>query len=388
LSYLNWNMKIKKEIIALGDIEIGGGTLTDDFIGDKALSQLIDRQTRKKHPVDLILNGDTFDFLKCPFVHDGRITYPRYVTPEISASKLELMYQAHSRVFAALRKFVCKKQNNLYFIIGNHDYDLVYGSVQRNLRKMLHCKENVHVRFNYHQHQVYAEHGHQYDLLNKINYKLMFLKYKGKTILNLPWATLGLIGKYMHIKEEHPFIERIQPRPTLFSRNRQIARTITRSTMKYFFLSIFYYPIRYFFDPTYSFPKKLFWNVFRRIRNLRWEPESVADVFKLKSKHTIEKNKILLFGHIHDLFVEQKEKYILLHSGCWRDEYQLDSKSDKLTPKTKYYVKIEIVEGQDPLWQVLPYPIKRSTFRFTSIMKDEMKYIRKAAQEEGYQLRF
>ena len=52
-----------KEIVILGDIEIGGGNLTDDFISDNAFYELVNSYCSKKNPVDLVLNGDTFDFL-------------------------------------------------------------------------------------------------------------------------------------------------------------------------------------------------------------------------------------------------------------------------------------------------------------------------------------
>ena len=65
-------MKPDREIIVIGDIEMGAGTLTDDFISDKYLVKLINSLTRKKHPVDFVLNGDTFDFLKCPLIEDRK----------------------------------------------------------------------------------------------------------------------------------------------------------------------------------------------------------------------------------------------------------------------------------------------------------------------------
>jgi|GEM_PF-4842695 len=71
---------LHKEIIVLGDIEMGGGTLTDDFISDAPLSELILELCQRPHPVDLILNGDTFDFLKCPYQKYGRLVYTRHIT--------------------------------------------------------------------------------------------------------------------------------------------------------------------------------------------------------------------------------------------------------------------------------------------------------------------
>ena len=70
----------KKEIIILGDIEMGGGTLTDDFISDNTLTKLIYSLCNKNAPVDLVLNGDTFDFLKCPYIVNNAASYPRHIT--------------------------------------------------------------------------------------------------------------------------------------------------------------------------------------------------------------------------------------------------------------------------------------------------------------------
>ena len=100
---------IQKEIIVLGDIEMGAGNLTDDFISDNALFELISELKERPHPVDLILNGDIFDFLKCPYFKQNQLVYTRHVTEDISLSKLNLIYKAHERVFYALKRFVRNK---------------------------------------------------------------------------------------------------------------------------------------------------------------------------------------------------------------------------------------------------------------------------------------
>ena len=379
-------MKPEREIIVLGDIEMGGGTLTDDFISDNALSELVLKLSHRPHPVDLVFNGDTFDFLKCPYIINQTTTYPRHITPEISMAKLELMHAAHKKVFDALHLFVRKSKNNIYFIIGNHDYDLSYPQVQHQLKEYLGHHHNIFFSFQYEKHQVYAEHGHQYDLLNKINYKLMFLTYEGKRILNLPWASFGLISKYMHVKEQYPFMERIFPRPALLSWNRNIRKMVTFHSIRYIFLTLFYYPIRYAFDPTYTFPKKLFWNFFRRIKTKRWETDNIVSIFRKDKKHLLRKNKILIFGHNHRYSIKQKRKYVLIQLDCWRDEYLINSKAGLLTPKVKDYAQI-LITTAGPQWKVLQYPVKRSLFKLRSMTRDEIKYLRKAAKEEGFKLK-
>ena len=100
---------MNKEVIIIGDIEMGGGTLTDDFISDQTLSRLIYSLCNKNVPVDLVLNGDTFDFLKCPYIENQVASYPRHITAEISLAKLRLIYNAHTPVFEALKRFVAEK---------------------------------------------------------------------------------------------------------------------------------------------------------------------------------------------------------------------------------------------------------------------------------------
>ena len=104
-------IKMEKEIIVISDIEMGAGTLTDDFISDQALSRFILSIGNKNHPVDLVLNGDTFDFMKCPLIIDDKETHPRHITKDVSISKLHLIHKAHEKVFEALRHFVASKKN-------------------------------------------------------------------------------------------------------------------------------------------------------------------------------------------------------------------------------------------------------------------------------------
>src|SRR3989344_3896895 len=109
-----------RQIIVFGDVEFGAGTVTDDFISDSTFAKVI---RSLKGPVDLILNGDTFDFLKCP-LKDG--TYPLQVTEAMSLEKLEQVLNAHPKVIQALAVFTKGKNHKLYFNFGNHDLDLAF----------------------------------------------------------------------------------------------------------------------------------------------------------------------------------------------------------------------------------------------------------------------
>lgn len=374
---------MNKEIVIIGDIEMGGGNLTDDFISDKALSSLINSLKKKKHPVDLVLNGDTFDFLKCPYIKDKKKKYPRHITEEISVNKLRLMYNAHKRVFEALKNFVKTKDHKVYFIVGNHDYDLVFKSVQNEIKKILGDSDNViFPGLKYHGHGVYVEHGQQYDFLNQVNFKHLFMNYKGKSILNMPWINFGLISRFMGMKEDHPFLERITPHKLLFSLHSMVLRKINLRSLGYFIKSVLYYPFRYYSDPTYTVPSKLFGELYYRVKNKHWDVDEILDIFKRKRK---KKTKIYVLGHIHKKEVVERKNKVVIHPGSWRDEYHLDAKTRILTPKKKYYVDIQ-VEGDELNYEVKEFPINRSVFLFDEVRKDELTYIYLAAREEGYEL--
>src|SRR3989338_3769178 len=376
------NMSLHKEIIVIGDIELGAGNLTDGFIADQKLSSLILELAKRKNPLDLVLNGDTFDFLKCPSQLQPHTKYPRHITKEISVAKLQLIYNAHKPVFEALTQFV-KSNNNktLYFILGNHDHDLVYQEVQEEIKKILGNKKRVKFPgLCYKERGVYVEHGQQYDFLFKVNFDQLFTNYEGQSILKLPFVSLGLISHFMKFKEENPFIERIFPRPALFSHHKLIAKKINLSTLGYFFKSMLYYPFRFYSDPTYTFPTNMLRELYTRLRTVHWEVDNITNIFMEKRKI---KKEIIVLGHIHEKRIAKGRKRVIIHPGSWRDEYDFNSMTRELTPRAKRYVDITIVDDK-PQYEIVDLPQDRSILYFDEVIKDELKYIEAAAKEEGY----
>ncbi len=382
----------KREVIIVGDVEMGGGTITDDFIADARFSTLILGFATQNIPVDLILNGDTFDFLKCPYVVNGIRTYPRHITAQISLSKLEQMYLSHTRVFEALSVFVKKKENRLYFIIGNHDPDLVFSQVQRKIRNLLKNKDktrdSIHFTFRYDQFGVYVEHGHQHDFLNKVNKKKLFLDFKGERILNIPWVSFSLISNFMTMKEEHPFSERIKPWPLMFSHHRVVVHKLNKRSFEYLFKCFLYYPLRYFRDPTYWVPTELFREIYRRFKDTHWDVDEVMAVFQRKQRwKRIETHQIHVLGHIHRWYVEEHAGRVFIHPDTWRDEYIFEEETRLLKPKDKRYVKVSLENGRISDWQMVEVPNIRKNLHFDEVIKDEKGWLRKAAHDEGYELK-
>ena len=187
----------------------------------------------------------------------------------------------------------------------------------------------------------------------------------------------------MNLKEEHPFLERIAPKPTLMDLHKDIVKKISFKTAWYLLKSLFYYPIRYFFDPTYSYPRELLKEFYRRFRKAHWDVDKITTIFKIMRRKTLKRNKIIVLGHIHEKFIEDKAGRVMIHPGGWRDEYHLDKESRTLIPIPKRYVQVLISE-EDINYQLIEHPIKRTYVNFDKVVKDEIKYIKLAAKEEGF----
>ena len=91
--------------VILGDIEIGAGGDYDncprsDLVGDEIITSCNDSPLRDR-PIDLVLNGDTFDLLEMAYLD----THPHHVTTNVALGKIAAIAGAHPRFFGVLRGF-------------------------------------------------------------------------------------------------------------------------------------------------------------------------------------------------------------------------------------------------------------------------------------------
>ncbi len=132
-----------------------------------------------KLPWTLVFNGDTIDFL-----HMG-LTVAEHIQLEAEEAmyglsfvrrrsrwKLQEISKYHHRAFKALAHFI-EAGNQIVFVVGNHDADLWFEKVRRDLRSLLArhtsrpkaAKRAIHFApwFYYEEGRVYIEHGHRFD---------------------------------------------------------------------------------------------------------------------------------------------------------------------------------------------------------------------------------
>ena len=118
--------------------------------------------------IELVINGDCFDFLATAPYDTGGIT-------DISTSleKLSKIIATHTPFFEALRRFIETPGRHVTFITGNHDIELRLARVREEISTAIggeHVTERVSfcpTRFYRPLPDVYIEHGNHYDFWNQ-----------------------------------------------------------------------------------------------------------------------------------------------------------------------------------------------------------------------------
>lgn len=176
------------------------------FFIDQDFSNFLDTLYQNtNNPIELVLNGDIFDFDSVMSVPtDGRFNLSLYeynfgLKPQESRSvfKIDVVLKQHDIFVKAISNFI-KRGNKLVFILGNHDIELNWLSVQRKILDYMQLskeerKNVIFCEWCYVSHNdTLIEHGHQYDpycmVLDPIN---PVVKKNGEYIIRLPFGNLA-----------------------------------------------------------------------------------------------------------------------------------------------------------------------------------------------------
>ncbi|NJN16058.1 MAG: UDP-2,3-diacylglucosamine diphosphatase [Oscillochloris sp.] len=164
------NPQMRRVIVS--DVHLGAGDRLDDFDDDDQLIAFIDHYVAGPAPTELILAGDTLEFLqvRLPFVDDDEYS------DRAAELRVLAIIKAHAGVFAALARFLATPANCLTFLIGNHDFELHYPAAKHAIRRTLGLdSDNARLRFgvSYRGGGIYLVHGNQFDSWNR------FLNFDG-----------------------------------------------------------------------------------------------------------------------------------------------------------------------------------------------------------------
>lgn len=166
--------------LVVSDLHLGLGRVLEngqmnpleEFLYDDKFVEFLHFYTTGKYAdyeVELILNGDIFNFLQV----DYRGHYLTVITESVSLNKTKRIIDGHPQFFQAIRDFVKKEGNIVTYIVGNHDQCILWPGVRAYLNEAL----ETTVRFKnivYFVDGVHIEHGHMHEAANRLNPRKFF----------------------------------------------------------------------------------------------------------------------------------------------------------------------------------------------------------------------
>jgi len=199
----------------IGDLHLGAGPgdPLEDFFDDDELARFAERIAGAE--TTLVLNGDVIDFAQIP---PFDVPKPAHLLWDEAASlvKLEAALAGHRAAFAGVARFLARG-GRLQILIGNHDLDLAWPTVQRRLRAALGDPGPERCAFTIgaiQYHGVHIEHGYQFTPENCPRDAERFIHdgpEPGRRHLERVWGTDFMLQFYNQLEHDHPYADNVKP---------------------------------------------------------------------------------------------------------------------------------------------------------------------------------
>ena len=323
-------------LLVVSDLHVGKGrflkngqlNILEDFDEDEKFIEFLEHYSTNKNyfsDIHLVLNGDILNLIQMDV--DGVFTH--LWTEEHSVRAVESIIEGHPHFFQALKKFLSKPNKKITYIIGNHDFAVVWPGVQELLKKEI--GEELVFEETLSVHGVHIEHGHRFESINSVPKNKYFVDGpNGTKILNLPWGSLFCMYLMPLLKKDRPYIDKVRP------------------------LSVY---IRWCFFHDFKFFIYLGWTVFKYILKTRFQPYtrynknfktnlkvlanfSAHPKYEKFAKRIFRRNEdmqVIIMGHTHIAewrrFPEGK---IYFNTGTWNPVPSMDIGLHKNITKLSY----------------------------------------------------
>lgn len=326
-------------VVAFSDIEMGAGGPHDDFPRSDFLAEIIRGYGRDPYrwlAVDLVFNGDTFDLLKT----STRGGWPAHISRELALEKFERIAEAHPAFFQAVREHVQgdPERRRVFFIIGNHDMELLFPEVQTALRSRVGGPRNVQFPgYELSLGRMHIEHGSQLDPLFYVDPERPFvLTRDGTNILNLSWATVGIIEVALPLQPLLYHHDRLKPRELVLELIPEVKELLTNEFWTY-------WTRRYFRDLVSGDPlKSVSWTMLKELarRLASRDPDVTMGDNLQRQMSESERFDLYLVGHQHEPGLWSHGHRKVLRTGCIRDEFMLLERGRAQMPINKSWAEI------------------------------------------------
>jgi UDP-2,3-diacylglucosamine pyrophosphatase LpxH len=357
-------------VVSLSDLEIGSGGVLDDVPDAAFVASVIRSYAAEPFldiAVDFVFNGDTFDLLKTSI--DG--IYPVHITAAVAVAKLEMVLDAHVEFVEAIRDFLAAPgERRVFFIVGNHDQELLFPEVQAALQRRIGNDESVYFPgFSIGIGDALFEHGSQGDGLFRVPPETPFLSHKGERILNLPWGTVSLLHAMMPLQVHLYWADRLKPRKLVFKHIPELQEVLANAFWQYWTRD--YWRNLWEGDPllrpTWTMARELAY----RFSSL--DPDVEMGLVFQQHLRKDEHWRVRCVGHHHRPTWWSYGDRKLLTTGCYRNEFMVeqDGRIGVLLPKVhaEVYqrrgesVRSQLVELNGPEMPVGFVPVDLASMR-------------------------
>jgi UDP-2,3-diacylglucosamine pyrophosphatase LpxH len=366
----------RKVKIITSDMHLSAGRFLDgiqnpheDFFFDREFCEFMEFFSTGEYgpgaEVQLILNGDVFDFLNVPSQGD----FPDLINSDLAQERLLAIFNGHPEVTKAMQAFVRQPGKSILYNVGNHDMDFFFPAVRETFCRVVGGEEWSQEKVWVNTEKEFLEfdgvqihHGNQFEAVHSTNYQQPFVTENlPEPILYLPWGSVYVIKIINRLKWEVDHIDKVKP-AKLFMLFGLFVHPI--AIIKLFLFSTFYFlNTRFVYNPK------------RRAtiaNTLAIMKEEITPFYGLEddARRVLDENPqihTVIFGHTHgpmQRYYSNGKTYI--NSGTWTRMINLDfrnlGQSSKLT-----FAYIEYDESGHPKatleeWFGLPKPHRAFNF--------------------------
>lgn len=326
--------KTKKSILVISDIHLGAGAFVggvrnylEDFHHDTELVDFLEYYSSGDfagREVELIINGDLFDFLAVPFVP---FFDDEFWSEEAAVAKFEMILKAHEEVVEALKTFVSAKKKRLVYIIGNHDAEMIFPKVKdmffnlfdEDVRERVELVANKAGEYSPHP-GIVVQHGHDYEIAHQFTPEEALVRSaEDKLYFIPPWGSYYVTRVINKFKEQRPYINAVRP-IRKFMINGFIYDTLF--TIRFGLANCFYF-IMVRFISLFKTKDKFSHILENSLREL-----TLFQDYESLTKETLDNRediKILLVGHTHEpIYRPYSDGSTFINTGTWTRMVNLD----------------------------------------------------------------
>lgn len=350
MRFLRKNKKTQKTILVISDIHLGAGAVVngkrnplEDFEADQELVEFFKFYSEKEYQnmeVELIINGDFLDLLAVPYVP---YFDDEFWIEKASMEKLEMILDAHKEVIEALVNFVETKNKKLVYIIGNHDAELIFKSLQDRFLSLFstEAQKNIVLSKDIQTYNpapgIFLEHGHEYELAHQFDAdESVMTSTKGEKYFIPSWGSYYVTHVINKYKQERFHVNAVRP---------------IKSFLIHGLIFDTFFILRFVIANAYYFLMVRFLHYYRLKIGLRKVfQESINQLTLFEDYETITRDffkknpdaRVLIVGHTHEpKMSEYADGTTFINTGTWTKMISLDLRTSR-EDSALTYAKIQL----------------------------------------------